>query len=155
PLDRAPVHRGPARQGERPSLVALEPVQHPPAPRGPDREARGDRRLPPDAPLRRHRRGDRPCDITRTDSTESPRTNSVWRPGPVRAYRGRMTTAIVTGASRGLGLALGRALHERGWSLVVDARGEAELRRAWAGVPGVTALAGDVTDAEHRLELVM
>jgi len=66
-----------------------------------------------------------------------------------------MTTAIVTGASRGLGLALGRALHERGWSLVVDARGEAELGRAWAGVPGVTALAGDVTDAEHRLELVM
>ena len=33
-----------------------------------------------------------------------------------------MPTAIVTGASRGLGLALTRALAERGWRIVVDAR---------------------------------
>ena len=38
-----------------------------------------------------------------------------------------MPTAIVTGASRGLGLALARALAERGWRLVVDARGAEAL----------------------------
>src|ERR671922_67633 len=36
-----------------------------------------------------------------------------------------MPVGIVTGASRGLGLALARALNERGWRLVVDARGGA------------------------------
>src|SRR2546422_960760 len=34
-----------------------------------------------------------------------------------------MPTGILTGASRGLGLDLARALVERGWRLVVDARG--------------------------------
>jgi len=33
-----------------------------------------------------------------------------------------MPTAIITGASRGLGLALARALAQRGWRLVIDAR---------------------------------
>ena len=47
-----------------------------------------------------------------------------------------MPTAIVTGASRGLGLALGRALVERGWRLVVDARGAEALEREWSGAPG-------------------
>jgi NAD(P)-dependent dehydrogenase (short-subunit alcohol dehydrogenase family) len=61
---------------------------------------------------------------------------------------------IVTGASRGLGLALVRALVERGWSLVVDARGGAALERAVAGLEGVVAIAGDVTDPEHRRALV-
>ena len=41
-----------------------------------------------------------------------------------------MPVGIVTGASRGLGLALVRALVERGWRLVVDARGAAALERA-------------------------
>ena len=39
-------------------------------------------------------------------------------------------TAVVTGASRGLGLELARALAERGWRLVVDARGVEELEAA-------------------------
>jgi NAD(P)-dependent dehydrogenase (short-subunit alcohol dehydrogenase family) len=65
-----------------------------------------------------------------------------------------MRTAIVTGASRGLGLALGRALAERGWRLVVDARGGAALEAAWAGVPNVTAIAGNLADVRHRRALV-
>ena len=64
-----------------------------------------------------------------------------------------MPNAIVTGASRGLGLALSRALHDRGFGLVVDARGGAALKRAWAGVEGVVALEGDVADPWHRSAL--
>ena len=65
-----------------------------------------------------------------------------------------MPVGIVTGASRGLGLALARALDERGWRLVVDARGAEALADATAGLSGVTALAGHVADPEHRRALV-
>ena len=61
---------------------------------------------------------------------------------------------IVTGASRGLGLALTRALSERGWRLVVDARDAEALERAVAGLAGVVPIAGDVADPEHRRRLV-
>jgi len=61
---------------------------------------------------------------------------------------------IVTGASRGLGLALARALVERDWRLVVDARGATALERAVSGLEGVIAIAGDVADPEHRRVLV-
>ena len=65
-----------------------------------------------------------------------------------------MSVGIVTGASRGLGLALVRALVEREWRLVVDARGAAALERAVADLEGVVGIAGDVTDPEHRRALV-
>jgi NAD(P)-dependent dehydrogenase (short-subunit alcohol dehydrogenase family) len=64
-----------------------------------------------------------------------------------------MPVGIVTGASRGLGLALGRALLARGWRLVVDARGSNELERVWAETGAVT-VAGDIADSQHRLALV-
>jgi NAD(P)-dependent dehydrogenase (short-subunit alcohol dehydrogenase family) len=62
--------------------------------------------------------------------------------------------AVVTGASRGLGLALTRALSERGWRVVVDARGGDELELAVGALAGVTAVPGDVADASHRRALV-
>jgi NAD(P)-dependent dehydrogenase (short-subunit alcohol dehydrogenase family) len=65
-----------------------------------------------------------------------------------------MPTAIVTGASRGLGLALTRSLYERGWRVVVDARDGAALVSAVAGLAGVEPLAGDVADPSHRAALV-
>src|SRR5690349_5129050 len=65
-----------------------------------------------------------------------------------------METAIVTGASRGLGLALGRALIERGWRLVVDARGAEALQNEWGDVANVTAIPGDIRDPAHRRALV-
>jgi NAD(P)-dependent dehydrogenase (short-subunit alcohol dehydrogenase family) len=71
--------------------------------------------------------------------------------------RTTLKTAIVTGASRGLGLALARALGERGWRLVIDARGSEELERARLELTELTevaALAGDVADEWHRTALV-
>lgn len=68
-----------------------------------------------------------------------------------------MATGIVTGASRGLGLALARALAGEGWRLVVGARGADELERArvqLAALGDVTALAGDVADPRHREAIV-
>jgi NAD(P)-dependent dehydrogenase (short-subunit alcohol dehydrogenase family) len=61
---------------------------------------------------------------------------------------------IITGASRGLGLALTRALSERGWQLAVDARGAEALEHAVGGLAGVTAISGDVADSDHRCRLV-
>jgi NAD(P)-dependent dehydrogenase (short-subunit alcohol dehydrogenase family) len=65
-----------------------------------------------------------------------------------------MPVAIVTGASRGLGLALAWALAERGWRLVVDARGPEALELAVSGLDGVLAIPGDVADPAHRRALV-
>jgi len=65
-----------------------------------------------------------------------------------------MPTGIITGASRGLGLALTRALAAEGWRLVVDARDADALERATRDLDGVTALAGDVADDWHRQGLV-
>ena len=62
-------------------------------------------------------------------------------------------TALVTGASRGLGLALARRLAREGWTLIIDARGEDTLESARAELPEhtrVVAIPGDVTNSEHR-----
>jgi NAD(P)-dependent dehydrogenase (short-subunit alcohol dehydrogenase family) len=73
----------------------------------------------------------------------------------------RVRTAIVTGASRGLGFELAKALAERGWRLVLDARGGRDLERAAALIADrveapaeIIALPGDVADAWHRQALV-
>jgi NAD(P)-dependent dehydrogenase (short-subunit alcohol dehydrogenase family) len=68
-----------------------------------------------------------------------------------------MPTAVVTGASRGLGLALARALAARGWRLVIDARGAPAVEdagRELAELTDATALAGDVADDRHRRALI-
>jgi NAD(P)-dependent dehydrogenase (short-subunit alcohol dehydrogenase family) len=69
-----------------------------------------------------------------------------------------MPIAIITGASRGLGLELARALAGRGWRLVIDARGadalEAARAELAAGGAEVTAIAGDVAHEAHRRALV-
>jgi NAD(P)-dependent dehydrogenase (short-subunit alcohol dehydrogenase family) len=64
-----------------------------------------------------------------------------------------MPTAIITGASRGLGLALAGALAERDWRLIIDARGAGDLDRAAGELDRLTdvqAIAGDVSDPWHR-----
>ncbi len=65
-------------------------------------------------------------------------------------------TALVTGASRGLGAALAEALNRRGWRLVVDGRDPDRLAAGVAALPRpdlVTAVAGDVADPAHRAAL--
>jgi NAD(P)-dependent dehydrogenase (short-subunit alcohol dehydrogenase family) len=65
-----------------------------------------------------------------------------------------MPNGIVTGGSRGLGLALTRALVDRGWRIVVDARDGAALRTAWPDAPEEVLVAGDIVDAAHRRALL-
>jgi NAD(P)-dependent dehydrogenase (short-subunit alcohol dehydrogenase family) len=68
-----------------------------------------------------------------------------------------MDTALITGASRGLGLALARELARRNWRLVIDARGADDLEAARAELAmrtHVVAVAGDVADPSHRRALI-
>jgi NAD(P)-dependent dehydrogenase (short-subunit alcohol dehydrogenase family) len=67
-----------------------------------------------------------------------------------------MPTALITGASRGLGLALARALAARGWELIIDARGAGSLVAAAGELSAdtrVIAIPGDVRDPAHRAAL--
>jgi NAD(P)-dependent dehydrogenase (short-subunit alcohol dehydrogenase family) len=62
-------------------------------------------------------------------------------------------TVLITGASRGLGLALAQALADGGWNLIIDARGAAALEAARAELAAktqVVAIPGDITEATHR-----
>jgi NAD(P)-dependent dehydrogenase (short-subunit alcohol dehydrogenase family) len=65
-------------------------------------------------------------------------------------------TALITGASAGLGRALATELSGRGWRLVVDVRDAARLTDAVAALRRpdlVTAVPGDVADPAHRADL--
>jgi len=64
--------------------------------------------------------------------------------------------ALITGGSRGLGYALATALAEQGWSLIINGRDQKQLAEAHQQLTAktdVTAIAGDVTDADHRNKL--
>src|SRR5512134_3706106 len=66
--------------------------------------------------------------------------------------------ALVTGASRGLGLVIARVLGRRGYRLVIGGRDRDALAAA-AGelsrlAPAVVPVAGDVTDAAVRVKLI-
>jgi NAD(P)-dependent dehydrogenase (short-subunit alcohol dehydrogenase family) len=65
--------------------------------------------------------------------------------------------ALITGASRGLGLALARQLAADGFALIIDARGADDLERARAELAratNVSAISGDVSDPKHRHKLI-
>lgn len=67
------------------------------------------------------------------------------------------STAIITGASRGLGKALATGLARQGWTLILDARGAEDLSlvaKELGELTTVVAIPGDVTDDSHRRELV-
>jgi len=65
-------------------------------------------------------------------------------------------TALITGASRGLGLALARQLAAQGWTLILDARGANALdtaREELSRYSQVITITGDVTDQAHQRAL--
>ena len=65
-------------------------------------------------------------------------------------------TALITGTTKGLGLALARGLARKGWNLIITARDKAmlqQVRNELAQITHVAALAGDVTDPPHREKL--
>jgi NAD(P)-dependent dehydrogenase (short-subunit alcohol dehydrogenase family) len=66
-----------------------------------------------------------------------------------------MPVAVITGTSRGLGLAVAQELGRQGWSLVLDARNAADLDAAATTLTGGPhrAIAGDVTNEWHRVAL--
>jgi NAD(P)-dependent dehydrogenase (short-subunit alcohol dehydrogenase family) len=62
-------------------------------------------------------------------------------------------TALITGGSRGLGLALAGALAGRGWRLIIDGRQAQALedaRRVLGALAEAIAIPGDVNDPLHR-----
>ena len=68
-----------------------------------------------------------------------------------------MTSALITGASAGLGRALALVLARDGWTLTIDARHPQPLERTAAELATLTdvrALPGDVADPAHRAALV-
>ncbi|MEO7262820.1 MAG: SDR family NAD(P)-dependent oxidoreductase [Jatrophihabitantaceae bacterium] len=67
-----------------------------------------------------------------------------------------MPTAVITGASAGLGRVLATGLATRGWNLVLDARRQDRLFRLAEELSRscqLRAIAGDVSDGEHRRRL--
>jgi NAD(P)-dependent dehydrogenase (short-subunit alcohol dehydrogenase family) len=68
-----------------------------------------------------------------------------------------MKNALITGASRGLGLALARQLAQNGWGLILDARGKKALeqvRDELSPQTKVIAISGDVKAESHRRKLL-
>ncbi len=70
---------------------------------------------------------------------------------------GNSRTALISGASQGLGMALAQFLAARGYDLIITGRNEARLADAVTVLAeqggDVQGLAGDVADADHRRRL--
>ena len=64
-----------------------------------------------------------------------------------------MNVALITGASKGFGRAIVRALGQDGWTVVMDARDQQALARAADDLPSAVAISGDVADSWHRAGL--
>ena len=68
----------------------------------------------------------------------------------------RNKTALITGASKGLGYQLAESLAQKGWNLLITARNSTELllaKKRLSKYATVLAKAGDVRDEVHLLEL--
>src|SRR3712207_68319 len=78
---------------------------------------------------------------------------SRWSPHPPLTQDLRMhlslqgRRALITGGSKGLGLAMGRAFAEAGARVVLVARGESALRQAAESIPGSVPVQADIATA--------
>src|SRR3954470_4030142 len=84
----------------------------------------------------------------RTPTLRTPTLRTPTAPTPL---------ALVTGGSRGLGLALVTELVSRGWRVVTDGRDPARLAHAVDALPRphfVPAVPGDIRDPAHRRRLI-
>lgn len=93
-----------------------------------------------------------------TTQTPTPNTTTASLPQQAGQRSGRPSgqqtrTALVTGGSAGLGLALVRALLADGWWVLTDARDPARLRTELGDTDAVTVV-GSVADPAHRAELI-
>jgi NAD(P)-dependent dehydrogenase (short-subunit alcohol dehydrogenase family) len=70
----------------------------------------------------------------------------------MREFKGR--TALVTGATRGIGLAIAQELYKRGAQLAINSRNAVDLQRMVARMPGVIGIQADVTRADEATRLV-
>ena len=72
-----------------------------------------------------------------------------------KEYRTAMSTALITGGSRGFGLALAGVLLDAGWEVVTDGRDRPSLDAAAGRLgPHLHTVPGDITDPIHREALV-
>lgn len=58
------------------------------------------------------------------------------------------TRAVITGASRGIGLALAKSIGQRGAEVGLIARSREDVEREAAGIPAASGITADVTDRE-------
>jgi short-subunit dehydrogenase len=79
------------------------------------------------------------------------------RPGgmELEAAPRQLRTAIVTGASRGIGPHIARALAEAGYTLVLTARSRAELENVARDIPTAVALTADLTSTADVDQLAL
>lgn len=63
-------------------------------------------------------------------------------------------TALVTGGSKGIGLACARSLASEGARVVISSRSQANIDAALQQIPGATGIAADLTSDEQALVLV-
>jgi 3-oxoacyl-[acyl-carrier protein] reductase len=61
---------------------------------------------------------------------------------------------LITGGSKGIGLAIARAFYEEGARVAIAARGEAELQAAAQEMDGLLTVSADLTDAVARQHVV-
>ena len=88
----------------------------------------------------------------------SPTLNSTARDAILKRRENTMEskTALVTGASRGLGRAIAEGLALEGWNLILTARHQQDLAAVADDLSKLTSvrfLAGDLTSAKHRVEI--